>query len=101
MQSQKCAIEPQTVNRTRIPLLQIAMLSLPRRTQDSLFPRTFFRCPLIGWDRPHPTQLLLQAFTDHYYNLFDTNRSALAGLYQDQSLLTFEGVRFQGPQVGD
>jgi hypothetical protein len=47
------------------------------------------------------TQLLLQAFTDHYYNLFDTNRSALAGLYQDQSLLTFEGERFQGPQVGD
>ena len=32
----------------------------------------------------------LQAFTDHYYNTFDTNRGALAPLYQDLALLTFE-----------
>ena len=40
----------------------------------------------------------LQAFTDHYYNTFDTNRPALAGLYQDQSMLTFEGQTFTGAQ---
>lgn len=40
----------------------------------------------------------MQAFTDHYYNTFDTNRQGLAGLYQDQSMLTFEGQKFQGPQ---
>jgi Nuclear transport factor 2 (NTF2) domain len=38
----------------------------------------------------------LQAFSDHYYATFDTNRAALASLYQDQSLLTFEGQKFQG-----
>lgn len=32
-----------------------------------------------------------QAFADHYYNTFDTNRAGLGSLYQDQSLLTFEG----------
>lgn len=39
-----------------------------------------------------------KAFTDHYYATFDTNRQNLAGLYQDQSLLTFEGQKFQGVQ---
>lgn len=39
-----------------------------------------------------------KAFTDHYYNTFDTNRSGLTGLYQDQSLLSFEGQKFQGSQ---
>lgn len=38
----------------------------------------------------------MQAFTDHYYNTFDTNRPALAGLYQEQSMLTFEGQKFAG-----
>ncbi len=42
--------------------------------------------------------MLPQAFTDHYYNTFDTNRAGLAGLYQDQSLLSFEGQKFQGTQ---
>eukprot|EP00887_Chlorella_sp_A99_P004916 scaffold4.g4916.t1 len=37
-----------------------------------------------------------KAFTDHYYSQFDTNRAALAGLYQDQSMLTFEGQKFLG-----
>lgn len=37
-----------------------------------------------------------KAFTDHYYNTFDTNRPALAGLYQEQSILTFEGQKFAG-----
>lgn len=39
-----------------------------------------------------------KAFTDHYYSTFDTNRSNLASLYQDQSILTFEGQKFQGTQ---
>ena len=40
----------------------------------------------------------MQAFTEHYYNTFDTNRAALSGLYGEQSLLTFEGQKFQGTQ---
>lgn len=39
-----------------------------------------------------------KAFTDHYYSTFDTNRPNLASLYQDQSILTFEGQKFQGTQ---
>jgi hypothetical protein len=39
-----------------------------------------------------------KAFTDHYYSTFDTNRPGLASLYQDQSMLTFEGQQFQGTQ---
>jgi hypothetical protein len=38
----------------------------------------------------------VQAFTDHYYNTFDTNRQALGPLYQEQSLLNFEGVKTVG-----
>lgn len=37
-----------------------------------------------------------KAFTDHYYNTFDTNRQALGPLYQEQSLLNFEGVKTVG-----
>jgi len=36
------------------------------------------------------------AFVLHYYTTFDSNRTALAGLYQDQSMLSFEGEKFQG-----
>jgi hypothetical protein len=39
---------------------------------------------------------LSKAFVDHYYNTFDTNRPALAGLYQEGSMLTFEGKKIQG-----
>eukprot|EP00961_Rhodomonas_salina_P185381 2502825-Rhodomonas_salina.1 len=31
-----------------------------------------------------------KAFVAHYYNIFDTNRANLQGLYQDVSMLTFE-----------
>lgn len=41
---------------------------------------------------------IAKAFTDHYYSTFDTNRPNLASLYQDQSILTFEGQKFQGAQ---
>ena len=37
-----------------------------------------------------------RAFVDHYYKTFDANRAALAGLYQDGSMLTFEGDKFLG-----
>lgn len=41
----------------------------------------------------------LQAFLDYYYNMFSTNRAGLAGLYQEASMLTFEGNKFQGVQA--
>ncbi|XP_058227223.1 nuclear transport factor 2B-like [Rhododendron vialii] len=41
---------------------------------------------------------LSKAFVDHYYSTFDTNRPGLANLYQDASMLTFEGQQFQGAQ---
>lgn len=39
-----------------------------------------------------------KAFVDHYYSTFDTNRAGLANLYQDTSMLTFEGQKFLGAQ---
>ncbi|XP_052191141.1 nuclear transport factor 2A-like isoform X2 [Diospyros lotus] len=39
-----------------------------------------------------------KAFVDHYYSTFDTNRGGLANLYQDSSMLSFEGQKFQGAQ---
>ena len=49
----------------------------------------------------HQTQQLQQqqAFLQYYYQLFETNRSALANLYQDGSMLTCEGQKFQGAQA--
>ncbi|KAI7839551.1 hypothetical protein COHA_006678 [Chlorella ohadii] len=44
-------------------------------------------------------EAVAKAFTDHYYSTFDTARPNLAGLYQDQSMLTFEGQKFQGTQA--
>ncbi|KAK8968406.1 Nuclear transport factor 2 [Platanthera guangdongensis] len=37
-----------------------------------------------------------RAFLEHYYRTFDTNRAALGGLYQDNSILSFEGAKMQG-----
>ena len=39
-----------------------------------------------------------RAFVEHYYSTFDTSRAALANLYQDGSMLTFEGQKIQGTQ---
>ncbi|XP_050229504.1 nuclear transport factor 2B [Mercurialis annua] len=36
------------------------------------------------------------AFVNHYYHLFDNDRSSLAGLYQPSSMLTFEGQKILG-----
>lgn len=38
-------------------------------------------------------------FAKTYYGLFDSNRAALANLYTDLSMLTFEGDQFQGAQA--
>ncbi|KAJ0469630.1 putative nuclear transport factor 2, NTF2-like domain superfamily [Helianthus annuus] len=38
---------------------------------------------------------LSKAFVEHYYSTFDTNRAGLANLYQESSMLTFEGQRFK------
>eukprot|EP00802_Teleaulax_amphioxeia_P026472 Tamp_27556.p1 GENE.Tamp_27556~~Tamp_27556.p1 ORF type:complete len:176 (-),score=23.14 Tamp_27556:169-696(-) len=36
------------------------------------------------------------AFVQHYYQIFDSNRGGLQGLYQDTSMLTFEGEKIMG-----
>ena len=38
------------------------------------------------------------AFSQHYYNTFDSNRAGLQALYQDGSMLTFENEQFMGMQ---
>lgn len=37
-----------------------------------------------------------KAFLQYYYQLFETNRAQLGTLYQDASMLTFEGQKYQG-----
>ena len=39
------------------------------------------------------------AFINHYYSTVDTNPAALAGLYQQHSTLSFEGIKFTGPEA--
>ena len=39
-----------------------------------------------------------RAFVEHYYSIFDTNRSGLGSLYQEGSMLTFEGQKVAGSQ---
>mmetsp|Transcript_724 Transcript_724/g.1698 ORF Transcript_724/g.1698 Transcript_724/m.1698 type:complete len:122 (+) Transcript_724:179-544(+) len=36
------------------------------------------------------------AFVSHFYQTFDSSVDGLAGLYNDQSMMTFEGNQFQG-----
>ena len=36
-----------------------------------------------------PAWLVMQAFTDHYYTTFDSNRANVTPLYSDQAVLTF------------
>ncbi|KAF8738528.1 hypothetical protein AX14_011179 [Amanita brunnescens Koide BX004] len=38
-------------------------------------------------------------FTNFYYTTFDSDRSALASLYRDSSMLTFEGAPLQGTKA--
>ncbi|KAK4477311.1 hypothetical protein RD792_016527 [Penstemon davidsonii] len=37
-----------------------------------------------------------KAFVEHYYSTFDANRAGLANLYQEGSMLTFEGQKIMG-----
>jgi hypothetical protein len=39
---------------------------------------------------------LSKAFVEHYYTQFDTNRIALVSLYDEASMLSFEGQQIQG-----
>ena len=39
------------------------------------------------------------AFVQHYYQLFQTDRSQLLSLYQEDSLMSFEGAQAQGLQA--
>lgn len=41
-------------------------------------------------------EMVGREFVDHYYHLFDSDRSALSSLYQPTSMLSFEGQRLQG-----
>ncbi|RZS16435.1 hypothetical protein BHM03_00048421 [Ensete ventricosum] len=41
-------------------------------------------------------EMVAKAFVDHYYNLFDINRAALACLYDQTSMLSFEGQKIPG-----
>ncbi|KAK7280865.1 hypothetical protein RIF29_08404 [Crotalaria pallida] len=49
-------------------------------------------------ERTMDPDALAKAFVDHYYSTFDSNRAGLANLYQDASMLTFEGQKIQGAQ---
>ncbi|KAG1680142.1 hypothetical protein FOA52_000255 [Chlamydomonas sp. UWO 241] len=40
-----------------------------------------------------------KAFIAHYYAMFESNRPGLGNLYQEQSMLTFEGQKFMGTQA--
>jgi hypothetical protein len=42
---------------------------------------------------------IAKAFVGHYYTTFDSNRANLVSLYQDNSMLTFEGERFMGREA--
>ena len=42
---------------------------------------------------------IASAFVGHFYATLDTNAAALAGLYQPQSTMTFEGQKFDGPDA--
>ncbi len=50
----------------------------------------------LFFTRPRRCTPPLQAFLEYYYGLFGSNRAALASLYQEQSMFTFEGSKCQG-----
>lgn len=44
------------------------------------------------------SEMVGRAFVDHYYNLFDNDRSSISTLYQPSSMLSFEGQKLQGSE---
>ncbi|KAH0916034.1 hypothetical protein HID58_030480, partial [Brassica napus] len=49
-------------------------------------------------DREMDPDAVAKAFVEHYYTTFDANRAGLVSLYQEGSMLTFEGQKIQGSQ---
>mmetsp|Transcript_1839 Transcript_1839/g.4788 ORF Transcript_1839/g.4788 Transcript_1839/m.4788 type:complete len:126 (+) Transcript_1839:95-472(+) len=48
---------------------------------------------------PNPEEVA-KAFTNHYYQTFDSNPDNLAGLFNERSMMTFEGTqRLGGPAI--
>ncbi|KAJ3125914.1 Nuclear transport factor 2 [Nowakowskiella sp. JEL0407] len=41
---------------------------------------------------------IAKAFTEYYYQAFQTNRAQLGGLYKDISMMTFEGTQVLGTE---
>ncbi|MCD7467320.1 Nuclear transport factor 2B [Datura stramonium] len=44
------------------------------------------------------TEMVGRAFVDHYYHLFDNDRSSIGTLYQPGSMLSFEGQKLMGSE---
>lgn len=44
------------------------------------------------------TEIVGRAFVDHYYNLFDNDRSSVGALYQPSSMFSFEGQKLLGSE---
>ncbi|KAK9062770.1 hypothetical protein SSX86_019960 [Deinandra increscens subsp. villosa] len=55
--------------------------------------KTLFPFLYIRWRRAAEMDpdAVAKPFVEHYYSTFDTNRATLANLYQESSMLTFEG----------
>lgn len=69
--------------------------SFPSRAEESWVSVSSFPAAdlnVIGMD----PDAVAKAFVDHYYSTFDANRAGLGNLYQDNSMLTFEGQKIQG-----
>ncbi|KAJ2052127.1 Nuclear transport factor 2 [Coemansia sp. S2] len=41
---------------------------------------------------------IAKQFVDYYYQTFDSDRSSLAPLYRDMSMMSWEGTQMQGPK---
>merc|ERR1711916_3635 len=52
--------------------------------------------PLSCWKMAADFENVAKAFTTHYYNTFDQNRAALSALYNDSSMMSFEGHKIMG-----
>nr|CAD1824372.1 unnamed protein product [Ananas comosus var. bracteatus] len=50
-------------------------------------------------DRSSDPDVMARAFAEHYCKTFNENRAALEELYQEESMLTFEGDKIQGAQA--
>lgn len=48
---------------------------------------------------PEQAEGIGKQFAEHYYNTFKSDKSAVGRLYQEQSILTWEGKRYVGQQA--